>query len=61
MKNLIFIGVDQLRHDSWTGWGIGEPYGLIWGASRDLNGMASWRQQLVTYWRSAVALGGDGG
>ncbi len=39
---------DQIRHDRWSGWDIGEPYGLIWGASRDLQGLASLKQSIVT-------------
>jgi phenylacetate-CoA ligase len=39
---------DQIRHDRWSGWDIGEAYGLIWGASRDLQGLASIKQSIVT-------------
>ena len=39
---------DQIRHDRWSGWDIGEPYGLIWGASQDLQGLASLKQSIVT-------------
>lgn len=39
---------DQIRHDRWSGWDIGQPYGLIWGASADLQGLASLKQSIVT-------------
>ena len=29
---------DQIRHDRWSGWDLGDPFALIWGASRDLTG-----------------------
>ena len=38
---------DQIRHDQWSGWQLGDPFALIWGASRDLTGLRSFRQALV--------------
>lgn len=28
--------MDQLRHDRWAGWDVGEKVGLLWGANHDL-------------------------
>jgi len=39
---------DQIRHDRWSGWDIGDPYALIWGAQKDLKAMSSLKQRIVT-------------
>ena len=39
---------DQIRHDRWSGWDLGEPYALIWGAQKDLKAIDSVRQRFVT-------------
>lgn len=36
---------DQIRHDRWCGWDLGDESALIWGAPRDLN--PSVRDQIV--------------
>ncbi|MES2663453.1 MAG: hypothetical protein V4629_09150 [Pseudomonadota bacterium] len=46
----MYRSADQVRHDRWSGWNIGDPYALIWGASKDLAGMASLKQSLVRQW-----------
>lgn len=28
--------MDQIRHDRWSGWEIGEPFALLWGANYEL-------------------------
>jgi phenylacetate-CoA ligase len=38
---------DQIRHDQWSGWQLGDPFALIWGASHDLTGLHSFRRALV--------------
>ena len=38
---------DQIRHDRWTGWNVGERWALIWGAKVDLHDKPSFRQRLV--------------
>ena len=42
--------VDQIRHDRFSGWDIGQPYALIWGSSKDLSALSSLKQQWVTRW-----------
>jgi phenylacetate-CoA ligase len=39
---------DQIRHDRWTGWDIGDPYALIWGAQRDISSTQTFRQYIVS-------------
>lgn len=41
---------DQIRHDRWSGWDLGDPFALIWGASRDLTGFRSVREAFVNTW-----------
>ena len=41
---------DQIRHDRWSGWDLGDPFALIWGASRDLTGFRSVREAFVNKW-----------
>ena len=41
---------DQIRHDRWSGWDLGDPFALIWGASRDLTGLRSVRKAFVNKW-----------
>lgn len=38
---------DQIRHDEWCGWRLGERYALLWGAPRDLSLVRSVREKLV--------------
>lgn len=38
---------DQVRHDRWTGWDIGDRWALIWGARKDLIDETSWRQKVI--------------
>jgi len=39
---------DQIRHDQWCGWRLGEPYALLWGAQRDLSLIRSTREKVVS-------------
>ncbi|HBF09192.1 MAG TPA: hypothetical protein DHW71_13055 [Gammaproteobacteria bacterium] len=39
---------DQVRHDRWSGWDLGDPYALIWGAQKDLKAISSLKQRIVT-------------
>jgi len=39
---------DQIRHDQWCGWRLGERYALLWGAQRDLSLVQSTREKLVS-------------
>jgi len=39
---------DQIRHDRWSGWDLGDPYALVWGAQKDLTAIESRRQRFVT-------------
>lgn len=39
---------DQIRHDRWSGWNIGDRSALIWGANRDLNVNGSYREQFIS-------------
>lgn len=39
---------DQVRHDRWSGWDLGDPYALIWGAQKDIKAISSLKQRLVT-------------
>lgn len=35
-----------IRHNRWTGWNLGEPMAVIWGAAQDLGGIASLKARL---------------
>ncbi len=39
---------DQVRHDRWSGWDLGDPYALIWGAQKDIKAISSVKQRIVT-------------
>lgn len=39
---------DQLRHDRWSGWDIGDRFALIWGAQRDLKAGQSFREFIIS-------------
>jgi phenylacetate-CoA ligase len=39
---------DQLRHDRWSGWDLGDRFALIWGAQRDLKATQSFREFIVS-------------
>lgn len=39
---------DQLRHDRWSGWEIGDRFALIWGAQRDLKASQSIREFIIS-------------
>jgi phenylacetate-CoA ligase len=39
---------DQLRHDRWSGWDIGDRFALIWGAQRDLKASQSFREFIIS-------------
>jgi len=39
---------DQLRHDRWSGWDVGERFALIWGAQRDLKASQSFREFIIS-------------
>ncbi len=39
---------DQLRHDRWSGWDIGDRFALIWGAQRDLKASQSIREFIIS-------------
>ena len=48
---------DQIRHDRWSGWNVGERWALIWGARTDLVDKRSLRERLVEkYLHRCVAL-----
>lgn len=36
---------DQIRHDRWSGWDIGDRWALIWGARKDLVDETSWKER----------------
>ena len=38
---------DQIRHDQWCGWQLGEPYALLWGAQRDLSLVQSFKERMI--------------
>ncbi|MDH3266851.1 MAG: hypothetical protein OEM25_07795, partial [Gammaproteobacteria bacterium] len=38
---------DQIRHDQWTGWRLGEKWALIWGARTDLVTHRGLRERMV--------------
>ncbi len=37
---------DQIRHDRWSGWDIGDRWALVWGARKDLIDDSSWKQRI---------------
>jgi len=39
---------DQLRHDQWSGWRLGDRIGLIWGAQRDLKATQSIKEFIIS-------------
>jgi phenylacetate-CoA ligase len=39
---------DQLRHDRWCGWDLGDRFALIWGAKRDLKANQSFREFIIS-------------
>ncbi len=39
---------DQLRHDRWCGWDLGDRFALIWGAQRDLKATQSFREFIIS-------------
>ncbi len=39
---------DQIRHDQWCGWKLGEPYALLWGAQKDLSMVQSFRERIIS-------------
>lgn len=39
---------DQIRHDRWSGWDIGDKIGLIWGAQRDLSATKSVKEFIIS-------------
>lgn len=48
---------DQYRHDRWTGWNIGDPWALIWGARQDLVDERSLRERVLQrYMERCIAL-----
>lgn len=48
---------DQYRHDRWTGWNIGDPWALVWGARQDLVDERSLRERaLQRYMERCIAL-----
>jgi phenylacetate-CoA ligase len=50
-KNLEYLqlrAADQLRHDRWSGWDIGDRFALIWGAQRDLKASQSFREFIIS-------------
>ena len=38
---------DQIRHDRWCGWDLGEKRVMLWGAQREFDTQFSWKYQLV--------------
>jgi len=48
MNRHLMRRADQIRHDRWTGWDLGEPFALLWGAQKDLTPLQGFRQKLVT-------------
>lgn len=49
--------MDQLRHDTWAGWQLGEPVALLWGAQHDLtfyNQLAGKIQNALFYRRTPL-------
>lgn len=39
---------DQIRHDGWTGWKLGDRSALIWGAQRDLKSVQSFKEHIIS-------------
>lgn len=39
---------DQIRHDRWSGWDLGDRFSLIWGAQRDLKSGQSLREFIIS-------------
>ncbi len=39
---------EQLRHDRWSGWELGDRFALIWGAQRDLKASQSFREFIIS-------------
>ena len=39
---------DQLRHDQWSGWDLGDRFALIWGAQRDLSASKSMKEFIIS-------------
>ena len=39
---------DQIRHDRWSGWNLGDRFALIWGAQRDLKSSQSIREFFIS-------------
>jgi len=38
---------DQLRHDRWSGWDIGEKYATLWGAQREFENKTSLKAKIL--------------
>ncbi len=45
---------DQIRHDRWSGWDIGERSALIWGAQRDLKSVRSFKEHILSRYIARV-------
>jgi phenylacetate-CoA ligase len=45
-KCLAVKWASEWRFHQWTGWDLGEPMGLIWPASQDLNPHPNWKSKL---------------
>ncbi len=39
---------DQIRHDKWSGWDLGDRFALVWGAKRDLRAALSFREHIIS-------------
>ena len=48
LENLQLRAADQIRHDKWSGWDIGERMGLVWGAQRDLSASKSMKEFILS-------------
>ncbi|CAN2042467.1 phenylacetate-CoA ligase [Candidatus Magnetomoraceae bacterium gMMP-15] len=39
---------DQIRHDRWCGWDIGEPYAVLWGDVKDFSVRMNFKEWIVS-------------
>lgn len=45
---------DQVRHDRWSGWDLGDPFALIWGAQKDIKAISSYKQRILAQYLHRV-------
>lgn len=48
---------DQMRHDRWSGWDVGDRWALIWGARKDLiDETSGWEKLRERYFERCISL-----